>query len=108
MTKEELKKEAKQLFETTSHNVLYGNPKGEFFTSEQSGNPTLKEGETLHKFERSEFVKAADAAEPLKAEQAIEAIGKATTLEELKPFEADKRATVKKAYDAKLAELNKA
>lgn len=49
-----LKQEADELFASTTHNVLWANPKGEFFTSENAGNLSLKKGQKLTKFERSE------------------------------------------------------
>jgi len=42
---------------------------------------------------------------PKGANDRIELIKAVTKVEDLKPFESDERATVKKAYDEKLAEL---
>ena len=43
---------------------------------------------------------------PKGANDRIELINEVTEIEDLKPFESDERATVKKAYDAKLQELS--
>jgi hypothetical protein len=47
-----LQEEANSLFASTSHKVLWGNPAGEFFTSENIGLLSLKPKQTLTKFER--------------------------------------------------------
>ena len=44
-------------------------------------------------------------SKPLSATDAIKLVETATTLEDLKPFEADERATVIKAVETKKAEL---
>lgn len=51
MTEKEIKKTAKELFEKRTEEVLYSNPKGEFFTSKNYAELSLKEGEklTVHK-----------------------------------------------------------
>ena len=50
------------------------------------------------------YAKALKAPKPVKvsAEDAVKAINEAKTKDDLTPFSDDKRATVKKAYDAKL------
>ncbi len=47
-----LQEEANKVFALTSHQTLWGNPKGEFFTSENIGTLSLKPKEVLKKFER--------------------------------------------------------
>ena len=49
-----LKQEADKLFASTSYEVLWGSPAGEFFTSEKIGSLSLKEGQKLIKFEKTE------------------------------------------------------
>lgn len=54
------KQAAEKLFATTTHDVLWANPKGEFFTSENIGSMSLKAGEKLTKFERTEEKEAVE------------------------------------------------
>lgn len=105
MSKEIIKQEAEKLLATSNHDVLWANPKGEFFTSKNLGKLTLKEGETLTKFERTADVQEAPKADKILAVDAIAKIQDAKSLEDLKAFEADTRATVKAAYDEKHAQL---
>jgi len=51
--------------------------------------------------------KSNDSDLPKGANDRIELINAVEKIEDLKPFESDDRATVKKAYDAKLEELSK-
>ena len=48
-----LKQEADKLFASTSYEVLWGSPAGEFFTCEKIGSKALKKGEKLIKFEKA-------------------------------------------------------
>ncbi|CAM2903941.1 hypothetical protein [Flavobacterium frigoris] len=106
MSKDTNKQTAATLFASTTHDVLWANPKGEFFTSENIGTLSLKAGQKLTKFERTEEVTEDDkAVKPMTATDAIAFILKAESLEELKPFETDERKTVKIAYDGRTAEL---
>ena len=105
MSKDTLKQTAAQLFASTAYQVLWANPKGEFFTSENIGNLSLKPGQKLEKFERPQDVPEDEKVVVLNATKTIEAIQKVVSLEELKSFEADERKTVKEAYSKKEAEL---
>ena len=108
MSKDTLKQTAAQLFASTAHQVLWANPKGEFFTSENIGNLSLKPGQKLEKFERPQDVPEDEKVVVLNATKTIEAIQKVVSLEELKGFEADERKTVKEAYVKRKAELTAA
>ena len=105
MSKETLKQTAATMFASTAHQVLWANPKGEFFTSENIGSLSLKPGQKLEKFERPQDVPEDEKVVVLNATKTIEAIQKVVSLEELKSFEADERKTVKEAYSKKEAEL---
>ena len=93
-----LKQEADKLFASTTHEVLWGSPAGEFFTSEKIGRLSLKEGQKLIKFEKTE-------TKELSAIATIAFIKVATSLEAIKPLEADERKSVKEAYDKRVIEL---
>jgi hypothetical protein len=113
MSKDTFKQAADALFASTAHNTLWANPKGEFFTSENTGNLSLKPGQKLSKFERTVAAEATEenaskVAKVLNAQETINAILKTTSLEELKAFEADERKTVKAEYQTKHAELTAA
>lgn len=112
MNKETNKQTAEKLFATTSHDVLFANPKGEFFTTENIGALSLKPGEKLERFERAakvEKVKETKEFEEVEYEfNAKDTIGKiknVVALENLKAFENDARKSVKEAYEKKQAEL---
>jgi hypothetical protein len=98
MDKNTLKQEADKLFASTSHEVLWGSPAGEFFTSEKTGSLSLKEGQKLIKFEKA-------ATKELNANDTIAWIKAATSLEVIKPFENDERKSVKSVYDWKAKQL---
>ena len=104
MSKDTNKQAAEKLFASTAHEVLYANPKGEFFTSENIGVLSLKPGQKLEKFERTPEV-VETKAKALNATQSIEVIEQLATLEDLHAFEADERKTVKEAYAKRHAEL---
>lgn len=115
MSKENLKQTAEKLFATSTHNVLWANPKGEFFTSENIGNLSLKNGQKLTKFERAEVkeVTDVDTVKPKKAEELIAEIPNIQTIElaELgRDVEAKgkNRTTVIAAYDERIKELTAA
>ena len=111
MSKETIKQTAATMFASTAHQVLWANPKGEFFTSENIGNLSLKPGQKLEKFERPQDVPEIVLDEKvvvLNTTKTIEAIQKVVSLEELKGFEADERKTVKEAYAKRNAELTAA
>jgi hypothetical protein len=93
-----LKQEADKLFASTSHEVLFGSPAGEFFTSEENGRFSLKAGEKLIKFEKTE-------TKELNANDTIAKIKATTSLEALKEFESDERKSVKSVYDWKAKQL---
>ena len=76
MSKDTLKQTAAQLFASTAHQVLWANPKGEFFTSENIGNLSLKPGQKLEKFERPQDVPEDEKVVVLNATKTIEAIQK--------------------------------
>lgn len=107
MSKDTNKQAAEKLFASTTHKVLWANPKGEFFTSESFGTLSLKKGQQLEKFERpqeQEVVKVT-TEKPLSAVDSIATIKEATSLEALVPFEADTRTTVIAAYNEQHAKL---
>jgi hypothetical protein len=105
MNKETMKQEANQLFATTAHKVLWANPKGEFFTSENNCNTSLKAGEIATKFEKTEAINDSEKVYELNAKDTVAKIKATTTLEELKDFEEDERKSVKTIYDAHHAKL---
>ncbi|REH00274.1 hypothetical protein [Flavobacterium aquicola] len=96
-----LKQEADKLFASTSYEVLWGSPAGEFFTSEKIGSLSLKEGQKLIKFEKTE-------TKELNANDTIAKIKAVTSLEALKEFEGDERKSVKSVYDWKQKQLTEA
>ena len=111
MSKDVNKQTAEKLFASTTHDVLWANPKGEFFTSENLGSLSLKAGQKLTKFERSE--KSEKEVTDVKVSEVnikdtiakIKAVG---SLEALKAFESDDRKSVKQVYDWKLNQLTEA
>jgi hypothetical protein len=104
MTKEEIKVEANKLFASTNHQVLFANPRGEFFTTENIGELSLKPKEVLMKLERPEET-TETPVKPLNALETIAKIKTVTSLEDLATFEADDRKSVIVAYKEKHAEL---
>lgn len=109
MSKENFKQAAEKLFSQTAHNVLWSNPKGEFFTSENLGFLSLKNGQSLTKHIRpAEITEESKEAKPLSASEAIYLIDKTQTLEELAVYETDERKTVKAAFELKLDQFVKA
>ena len=115
MSKETLKQTAAQLFASTAHQVLWANPKGEFFTSENIGNLSLKPGQKLEKFERAAEKEAVEVptVKPATAESLIANAKSIATIEmaELgKDVEAKgkNRTTVIAAFDERIAELTAA
>jgi hypothetical protein len=111
MNKESIKQEADKLFASTAHNVLWANPKGEFFTSENTGNLSLKAGEKLAKFERTEekvIEGSSSEKKELNANDTIAKIKATTSLEALKEFESDERKSVKSVYEWKAKQLTEA
>jgi hypothetical protein len=109
MSKEEIKQAAAQLFASTTHNVLWANPKGEFFTSENLGTMSLKADQKLSKFERAEEKVIIEAStsekKELNANDTIAKIKASTSLEAIKEFESDERKSVKSVYDWKAKQL---
>lgn len=105
MSKETLKQTAATMFANTAHQVLWANPKGEFFTSENIGSLSLKPGQKLEKFERPQEVPEDEKIVALNAGKTIEAIQKVDSLKELAQYAGDERKTVKEAYSKKEAEL---
>jgi hypothetical protein len=109
MSKDTNKKTAETLFASTAHNVLWANPKGEFFTSENLGALSLKTGQELEKFERKEAttsleVSTSDTKE-LNANDTIAKIKEVTSLKELAQFEGDERKSVISVYGWKEKQL---
>lgn len=105
MNKDTNKQTAEKLFASTAHNVLFANPKGEFFTSENIGSLSLKPGQKLEKFERPQNIPEDEKVVALNAGKTIEAIQKVLSLKELAQFAGDERKTVKEAYAKKEAEF---
>ena len=111
MSKDVNKQTAEKLFASTTHDVLWANPKGEFFTSENLGSLSLKAGQKLTKFERSE--KSEKEVTDVKVSEVnikdtIAKIKAVDSLEALKAFESDDRKSVKQVYDWKLNQLTEA
>lgn len=107
MSKKTNKQIAEELFASTSHNVLWANPAGEFFSSENMGSLSVKEGQKLEKFERNK--EAADLKiKTLNQGETIAEILKVETIEGLQPYEIDERKGVKSAYTDQLAKLTAA
>ena len=105
------KQTAEKLFASTTHDVLWANPKGEFFTSENIGSLSLKAGQKLTKFERSEKSEkeVTDVKVPeVNIKDTIAKIKAVDSLEALKAFESDDRKSVKQVYDWKLKQLTEA
>lgn len=107
MSKDTNKQAAEKLFASTAHNVLWANPKGEFFTSENIGQLSLKPGQKLEKFERNSEVDETKV-KTLNQGDTIAEILKVETVEGLKPYELDERKGVKAAYTDQLAKLTAA
>ena len=111
MSKDVNKQTAEKLFASTTHDVLWANPKGEFFTSENIGSLSLKAGQKLTKFERSEKSEkeVPDVKVPeVNIKDTIAKIKAVGSLEALKAFESDDRKSVKQVYDWKLKQLTEA
>lgn len=111
MSKDVNKQTAEKLFASTTHDVLWANPKGEFFTSENIGSLSLKAGQKLTKFERSEKSEkeVTDVKVPeVNIKDTIAKIKAVDSLEALKAFESDDRKSVKQVYDWKLKQLTEA
>ena len=111
MSKDVNMQTAEKLFASTTHDVLWANPKGEFFTSENIGSLSLKAGQKLTKFERSE--KSEKEVTDVKVSEVnikdtIAKIKAVDSLEALKAFESDERKSVKQIYDWKLNQLTEA
>ena len=112
MSKDTNKQTAATLFAATAHQVLWANPKGEFFTSENLGSLSLKPGQKLEKFERPAEKEVIEAitVKPKKADDLIAEVKNIATIElaELgKDIEAKgkNRATVIAAFNERIAEL---
>lgn len=110
MSKDITKQAAEKLFASTAHDVLYANPKGEFFTSENIGALSLKPGQKLEKFERTKQATEVPTIKPKSAEDLIAEIKNIATIDlaELgKDIEAKgkNRTTVIAAFDARISEL---
>lgn len=107
-----LKQAAEKLFASSVHLMLWANPKGEFFTSENIGSLSLKKGEKLTNFERPEEKEVIEAStsdtKELNANDTIAKIKAVTSLEVLKEFEADERKSVKSVYEWKQKQLTEA
>lgn len=111
MSKDTNKQTAETLFASTAHNVLWVNPKGEFFTSENLGALSLKTGQKLEKFERKEASKNETSEEKeyeLNTKDTIAKIKAVVSLEDLKSFETDERKSVKDVYGWKEKQLTAA
>jgi hypothetical protein len=115
MSKDTNKQAAEKLFTSTTHNILWANKKGEFFTSENIGSLSLKPGEKLEKFERTSEKEANEVptVKPATADALIANTKSIATIEmaELaKDIEAKgkNRTTVIAAFDERIAELTAA
>ena len=113
MSKDTNKQTAIQLFASTAHDVLWANPKGEFFTSENIGKLSLKAGQKLEKFERTEETQEIPTVKPASAESLIASVKDIATVElaELgKDIEVKgkNRTTVIAAFDERIATLTAA
>ena len=107
MIKDTNKQAAEKLFASTGHNELWANPKGEFFTSENTGQLSLKPGQKLEKFERNSEV-AETKVKTLNQGDTIAELLKVETIDGLKQYELDERKGVKAAYTDQLAKLTAA
>lgn len=108
MSKETNKQAADKLFASTAHDVLYANPKGEFFTSQNIGELSLKVGQKLEKFTRTQKVSDDSADEKVydaNAKDTIAKIKASLSIEDLKAFESDDRKSVIEALAKKHAEI---
>lgn len=106
MSKDTNKQAAEKLFAETTHDVLFANPKGEFFTSENIGALSLKPGEKLEKFERTPKEESiVEKVYELNAKDTVTKVKEVSSLEELKAFDYDDRKSVKEAVEKKAAEL---
>ena len=105
MNKETNKQAAEKLFATTAHDVLFANPLGEFFTSENLGNLSLKPGQKLEKFERPKEKVSEEVEYEFSAKDTVAKIKEVASLEDLKAYETDTRKSVKEAFEKKTAEL---
>lgn len=105
MSKETNKQAAEKLFATTAHDVLFANPLGEFFTSENLGSLSLKPGQKLEKFERPKEKASEEVEYEFNAKDTVAKIKEVASLEDLKAYETDTRKSVKEAYEKKHAEL---
>lgn len=106
MSKDTFKQTADSLFAKTAHDVLWANPKGEFFTSENIGNLSLKPGQKLQKFERSQEATSEEKkVKPVDQKEVIANLLKVDTIEGLKPYESDERKAVKSVYQNMLKKL---
>jgi hypothetical protein len=109
MSKEDIKQAAAQLFASTTHDVLWVNPKGEFFTSENIGSLSLETGQKLEKFERTPEKEVIDTkGKTLNQGETIAEILKVENIEGLKIYELDERKGVNAAYTDQLAKLTEA
>lgn len=119
MSKDNLKQAAEKLFAATTHDVLWGNPKGEFFTSENMGKISLEKDQKLTKFERASNTveaknnDASNVIKPKTAEYLINEAKELETIEQVELFKeieakAKNRTTVIAAYDERIAELTAA
>lgn len=112
MSKESIKQAADALFASTAHNVLWANPKGEFFTSENICALSLKAGQKSTKYERVEKPESSSTADEkvydFNAKVTIDKIKAVTSLEDLAAFDGDERKSVLVVYEAKKAELTAA
>lgn len=103
-----LKQEADKLFASTSYEVLWGSPAGEFFTSEKFGTLSLKPGQKLTKFERPDETDTKKLVPEKKEPNANDTIAKikaVDSLEALKEFAGDERKSVKQVYAWKEKQL---
>lgn len=116
MSKDTNKQAAEKLFASTTHNVLWSNPKGEFFTSENIGALSLQAGQKLEKHERPQEKEATaevTTVKPKSADALIAEIKNIATIEmaELgKDVEAKgkNRTTVIAAYNERIEQLTAA
>lgn len=119
MKKEERKKVAEEIFEANpTINEVHVTSDGQAFTTENSGinhemeisgKRQLNDVDLPVKFERQAKAEKADAPKKLTAEELIVKIGECTTKEEVEAVVgSDNRATVTKAAEAKIKEIEAA
>ena len=105
MSQDTNKQTAEKLFASTTHQVLFANKKGEFFTSEDNVKLSLKNGEKFEKFERKSESSDDDKVFELNSKDTIAKIKETTSIEELSVFDGDERKSVIAEFEKQTAKL---